>query len=61
LEQTFNNTLEKTAYSPYNNDNLPEPIKLMEFNLTEILILYPWLKKQMSIKNENRESGILIM
>lgn len=48
LEQTFNNTL-KTTYSSYNNDNLPEPIKLMEFNLTEILILYPWLKKQMSV------------
>ena len=49
LEHTFNNTLEKAAYFPYNNGNLPEPIKLMEFNLAEILILYPWLKEQMSI------------
>jgi hypothetical protein len=49
LEHTINNRLEKPKRFPYNNENLLEPVKLMEFNLAEIVSLYPWLKEQMSI------------
>lgn len=49
LEPTIYNRLEPNTRFRHNNDNLLEPVKLMEFNLTEILILYPWLKEEMSI------------